>query len=169
MLRHFGGWDNDLSARYVVVWQEDDFQKISNSVVTVDLLRNTCNEFNDSFGVVVTWSSLSTDADDSWDKFALSLVSWGIKNGKISVDDIKDVHKLSLVFMNSLNLNIEHSVDWDIISSSFFDPICEFLFILIFDLDEMVLELSIRSIWNQLLQVVEGCDPFIDTTKSITD
>ena len=53
-------------------------------------------------------SGFTTDADNSWDEAALSLVGWGVEDGKISMDDVEDVHKLSLVFMNSLYLNIIH-------------------------------------------------------------
>lgn len=80
MLRHFSSRNDDLCARHVVVWQEDHLQQVSDLVVTVHLLRYRGNQFDDSFGVVVSWGSLSTNADHSWDELASSLVSWGIEN-----------------------------------------------------------------------------------------
>ena len=113
-------------------------------------MGNGCDQLDESLGVVVTWSGFTTDADDSWDEFALSLVGWGIKDCKISEDNIKDVHELSLVLMNSLNLNIVHNVMtvWHIISGSLLNPISELLFVLLLDLDKLILELLIVCVWH---------------------
>lgn len=113
MLRELGSWDNDLSARDVVVWQENDLKKISNLWVVVNLEGNGSDQLDDSLGVMVTWGSFTTDHDNSWDEFVSSLVLWSIEDCEISVNDIKDVHKLSLVLVNSLNLDIEHSITGD--------------------------------------------------------
>jgi hypothetical protein len=94
---------------------------------------------------------------------------WGIKNSEVSVDDVKNVHKLSLVFMNSLDLNVIHCIYWNIISSLFFDPVSKFSFVFLLNLDELILELLIFGIWNQISQIVKSSNPFIYTSKSVTD
>lgn len=111
MLGEFGSWDNDLSARHVVIWQEDDLEEISNVVVVVDLEGDGSDKLDDSLGVMVTWGSFTTDHDNSWDEFVSSLVLWSIEDCEISMNDIKDVHELSLVLVNSLNLDIEKSIN----------------------------------------------------------
>lgn len=169
MLRELGSWDNDLSARNVVVWQEDDLKKVSNLWVVVYLEGNGGNQLDDSLGVMVTWGSFTTDHDNSWDEFVSSLVLWGIEDCEISVNDIKDVHELSLVLMNSLNLDIEHRITGDFETGSFLDPCSKFGFVLLLDGNEFLLEGFIASIWFELVKVVKGGDPLINATKGITD
>ena len=169
MLRHLSSRDDDLSARNVVIWQEYNLQQVSNFVITVNLLGYSGNELNNGFGVVISRSGLSSDADDSWHEFALSLVSWGIENTKISVNDVKDVHELSLVLMNSLNLDVIHSINWDIVSSLGLDPCSQSFLVLDFDCNELILELLVSGIWHQVSQVIEGSDPLIDSSEGLTD
>jgi len=171
MLGQLSGWDDDLGAGNVVVWQEDHLQEIADLVVAVYLLGNGSDQLDESLGVVVTWSGLTTDADNSWDEAVLSLVGWGVEDGKISMDDVEDVHKLSLVLMYSLNLDIEHDVlsARDIVAGPFLNPSGELALVLLLDSDELVLELSVGSVWHQLSQVVESGDPLVDTTEGVTD
>ena len=137
--------------------------------IIVDLEGNSGDQLDNSLGVMVTWSSFTTDHDNSWDEFVLSLVLWGIEDSEISMNDIKDVHELSLVLMNSLNLDIEHGITGDSVTSSFLDPCGEFGFVLLFDGNEFFLEGFIAGIWFELFKVVEGGDPLINATKGITD
>ena len=118
---------------------------------------------------MVTWCCLSTDADNSWHKFGSSFVSWGIKDSEISVDDGEDVHELSLVLMNSLDLDIIHSINWYVVSSFSLDPLSQSPLILIFDFNELILELLISGIRDQVSQVVKSSNPLIDASKSLTD
>lgn len=140
-------------------------------VVAVYLLGNGSDQLDESLGVVVTWSGFTTDADNSWDEAALSLVGWGVEDGKISMDDVEDVHKLSLVLMYSLNLDIEHDVlsARDIVAGPLLNPSGKLALVLLLDSDELVLELSVASVWHQLSQVVESGDPLVDTTEGVTD
>ena len=39
------------------------------------------------------------------------------QNGEVSVNDIKDIHHLSFILMNTLNLNIIQGVKWNINTS----------------------------------------------------
>ena len=91
-------------------------------MIVVDCVLNSSDELNDGFGVVISWSSFSTDHDDLWNKFGSSLVNWSFQNKKISVDNLKDVHKLSLILVNSLDLNIIHGINWNIIASVLLHP-----------------------------------------------
>jgi len=75
-------------------------------MITVNFLGNGCDELNESFSIVISRGGLSTDHDDSWDEFVLSLMLWSVKDCEISMDNPKDVHELSLVLVNSLNLDI---------------------------------------------------------------
>lgn len=138
-------------------------------MVTIDFLGNGGNELDESFSVVICRCGLSSNADNSWNKLVLSLVSWSIKDLEVSMNNIKNVHELSLILMNSLDLDIIHGVDWNFIASLFFNPNGKFLLVLLFDLDELILELLIIGIWDQISQVVKSSDPLINTSESITD
>ena len=138
-------------------------------MVVVDLVLDTGDQLDDCFSVVVTWSGLSSDANDSWNELGSSLMLWGIKDGQVSVDDVEDVHELSLVLMDSLDLDIVHAVDWNIDSGVLLDPSGKLGFVRSLDLDESVLEVFVTSIWHELLQVLEGSDPLIDSTEGIAD
>ena len=138
-------------------------------MVVVNLLRHRGDQFNDSLCVVVTWGSLSSDHDNSWHELILSLVSWGIKDFEISMDNIEDVHHLSLILMNSLDLNVIQSVDWDVISGLLLNPFGESHLVLVLDLDELVNESLVGGIWHQKLQVVQSGDPLINSSEGVTD
>lgn len=85
------------------------------------------------------------------------------------MDHREDIHKLSLVFVNSLHLDIVHGINWHIVSSFGFDPCGQSSLVLYLNLNELVLELLVSCIWHQVPQVVKGGDPLIDTTKGLTD
>lgn len=83
---------------------------------------------------MVTRGSFSTDHGDPRDELFLSLMDRGILNLEISVDDVKDVHKLSLVLVHSLYHNIIKSLYWDIEAGVFLYPLSKsFLSLLLHD------------------------------------
>jgi hypothetical protein len=84
------------------------------------------------------------------------------------MNDIQDIHELSLVFVDSLNLDIVKSIERHIITGLVFDPLSQFFLVSSFDLDELIDEILIISEWNKLLQVVKRSDPFINSSKSFT-
>lgn len=118
---------------------------------------------------MVTWSGLTTDHDDSRNKLVLSLVGWSVQDFEVSVDNVQNIHHLSLVLVNSLYLNIEHGVNWNIITCLFLDPSSECSFILFFNLNELVNESLVGGIWRKLSQIVKSSDPLVNTSKSVTD
>lgn len=118
---------------------------------------------------MVSWSGLTSNANNSWNELASSLVMRCVKDLKVSVNNKKNIHHLSLVLVNSLDLNVIKSVKWNIISSVFLDPGLKFCLVLSLDLNETVLEILISGIRSKLLQVFKGSDPLIDSSKSVTD
>lgn len=82
---------------------------------------------------------------------------------------VKDIHHLSFVLVNSLNLNVVHSVDWDIEAGVVFDPLLEVNFIFSLDSNELFLEAWVSGVGIKLLEVVKSSNPLIDATKSITN
>ena len=118
---------------------------------------------------MVSRSGFSSNANNSWDEFASSLVVRCVKDLEVPVNNIENVHQLSLVLVYSLDLNVIKGVKWHIVSSVLFDPGLKFCLVLSLDLNETVLESLIGGVWHELLQVLKGSNPLIDSSKSITD
>ena len=106
MLGQLSSRDDDLSTTHIVVGEEYDLEKVTNLRIIVYFLRHTVDKFDDGLGIMVARSSLTTNHDNSRHELVLPLVSWSIEDGQVSVDDIKNVHELSLVFVNSFDLHI---------------------------------------------------------------
>ena len=65
MLGELGSWNDDLSRRNVVVWKENDLKKVSNRMIIVDLVTDSCDQLDDRLSVVITRGSLTTNGHDS--------------------------------------------------------------------------------------------------------
>ena len=59
MLAEFGGRDDDLRVRYIVVGDEDDFKVVLGDVVIVDYGSHFIDEFDDAFGSDVAGGSFA--------------------------------------------------------------------------------------------------------------
>lgn len=138
-------------------------------MVSVNLSTNSGNELDDGLCVVVSWSSFTTNHNNSWGKLVLSLVLGGVEDGKISVDDGENVHKLSLILMYSLNLNIVHGIEWDVITGSFLDPSLELHLVISLNVNKLLHERSVGGVWGDVVQVVEAGDPLIDSSEGIAE
>jgi hypothetical protein len=66
-----------------------------------------------------------------------------LEDAKISVDDVQNIHQLPLVFMYSFDLDIIKRVQRYLNASVFFDPALKPCFVLLFDGDELLQELSV--------------------------
>ena len=143
MLGQLGGWDDDLGRGNVVVWKEDNLEEVTDVTVRIDNRADSVDELDDDLGVVVSWSSLTSDHDDSWDELGVSLTSWGVLDAQVTVHDVENVEELSLVLVNSLYLDVVKRVKWDINSCVLLDPLLETEFILLLDLSELAHETSI--------------------------
>jgi len=65
MLGELGSWNDDLSRRNVVVWKENDLKKVSNLMIIVDLVTDSCDQLDDRLSIVITRGSLTTNGHDS--------------------------------------------------------------------------------------------------------
>ena len=92
---------------------------------------------------MVTWGSLTADHNNSWNELSGSLVGWSAKDALIPVNDVQDVHQLSLVLMDSFDLNIIHCVEWNIISSIVLYPLSQNFLVSSFNCNELIQEILI--------------------------
>ena len=91
-------------------------------MVMVHLVTHSGNQLDDGFGIVVSWRSLSTNCNDSWHEFVSSLALWRVEDGQVPVDDIQDVHELSLVLVDSLYLHVIQGIEWHVEAGVLLDP-----------------------------------------------
>lgn len=167
MLRKFSSRDDDLGSTDVVVGQEDNLQEVTNVVVVVNLVRDGSDELDESLGVVVAGSGLTTDHDDTRLELAGALMLRSVQNRKISVDNVQDVHELALVFVNTLDLDVIERIDRDIEAGVLLDPSGKLFLVLTLDFDESFLEVAISGIGHKLLEVLKRSDPFVNTTEGV--
>ena len=133
-------------------------------MVIINFLANSINQFNNSFCIVVTRSSFTSNHNNSWWEFVPTLILWSFKDGKVTIADVKDVHELTFIFMYSFNLNIIQRVKRNIKASFLFNPVTKFNFISTLDFNKSILEPFVTCIWDQTLQIVKTSNPFVDTT-----
>lgn len=77
------------------------------------------------------------------------------------MNNIEDVHKLSFVFMDSLDLNIKHGINVDFNVCLLKYPFFKFLLIYLFDFFPLRHKLFIFTIFLQFSEFVHMHDPFI--------
>lgn len=71
--------------------------------------------------------------------------------------------------MDSLDLDIIHGIERNVVSSLIFNPLLQLHLVLSLDFDEVGHEVGVVSVRHELLQVVERGDPLVDATESIAD
>lgn len=79
-----------------------------------------------------------------------SFIDRRIKNCQVSVANIKNVHELSLVLMDTLDLDIVHCINRDIDTGVIFDPFFKFYFVVSFNIHEFLNKILVGSIWFKL-------------------
>ena len=138
-------------------------------MIIVDLVSNGCDQLDDSLGIVVAWGSLTTDGNDSWDELVSSLVLGSVEDLKVSVNDVQNVHELSLVLVYSLDLNIIKGIERNIETGVLLNPCSQLGLVLPLDFDESVLKGLVGCVWSELLEVLKGSDPFVNSAEGITN
>lgn len=99
----------------------------------------------------VARSSLATEDGDTWSKLLPLL--WGhLLDGEVSVNDSEDVELLSLVFMYTLDLNVEERLGVDADTSSLQDVLGKSDLVGILNLCPLLLELLVI---DKVLKLVE--------------
>lgn len=98
--------DNHLGLADVVVFQEDNLEQVANVAVLVDNFAHSIDQVNDLLGHPVAGSSLATKDGDTW-QLLLPLLGAHCLESQVPVDNSKDVELLALIFVNSLDLDVE--------------------------------------------------------------
>lgn len=94
---------------------------------------------------------------------------WGFEDAEVSVNNVEDIHELSLVLVYSFDLDIVHCVEWDVESCALLNPLLKSFLVVFLDLDKSLLEVRVISIWSQLSQVLKESNPLINASKGLTE
>mmetsp|Transcript_26895 Transcript_26895/g.40991 ORF Transcript_26895/g.40991 Transcript_26895/m.40991 type:complete len:327 (-) Transcript_26895:1261-2241(-) len=169
MLRQLRSGDDHLGSRHVVVGEEDHLQEVSDAVVIVDFLRNGSDELDESLGVVVAGSSLSADHDDAGHELLLSLTLRSSEDLQVSVDNVENVHQLTLVLVNTLNLDVVKSINGNIKAGVLLHPGLELNLVLSLNVDEPVDEVLVAGVGHQLGEVIKASHPLVDAAHGVAE
>jgi hypothetical protein len=151
VLTDIRGRCDDLTLGNVVVLDEDDLQGITNLRVIVDNSANLVDKVNNALGHPVTRSSLATE-DRNSRLHLLSLLWRHSLQSEITVDDTEDVELLTLVLVNTLDLNVKQGCRVDFYAGSLLDVVGKAGLVGKLDVLESFAELLVIGIVLDLVQ-----------------
>lgn len=156
MLTDIAGRDNDLSLADVVVFHENNLKQITNLLIVVDDLADLVDQVNNRLGHPVPRRSLASE-DANSGLHLLPLLWLHVLELEIAMDDAEDIELLSLVLVDTLDLDVEQAgwVDRDAVG--FLDVLRKPDFVRVLDLLELLAEFFVV---NECLQLVEQREVF---------
>ena len=127
MLTEFCSGNDNLSVRNIVVCEVNNFEKITNVTVVIDLFglkevisivelkqknlkyfaylfSNGVDELDNSFSADIARCSFTSEHNGSGLEFSCSVFDGCSLDFQITMDDVENVHELSLVFVDTLDL-----------------------------------------------------------------
>ena len=98
-----------LSIRDPVVRQKNYFEQAPSLSIIVQYRRNLVDKLDDVFGIFVSWSSFAWKHHNSRNNM-LSLFRRHLFDSQVTINNVKYVHKLPFVLMNSFYMDIEQGI-----------------------------------------------------------
>ena len=128
LLAYISGRNEYLSRTYVVVLKEHYVELFLDSGVLVDILRYLAKELDYSLCHLISGSRLCSE-----NKGLRSDIEIGILlEIKVESDDIERIEKLTLIFVQALDLNVEDRMSIDLLARLMIEVIgkCDFVIVL---------------------------------------
>ena len=100
----------DFANRHAEVFNEYDLHHILDALIVIDLLRDRIDETHRLLCNIIAWRSLAAKEIRCWQR----AVSRIILQAMILIHDMQDIHDLSLVRMDALDLDIELGIRIDL-------------------------------------------------------
>lgn len=114
--------------------------------VIVNHSTNSIDKLNDDFCCIIAWSSFASDHDYSWHEFVLSLSLGRVLNCQVSVHHVQDVHKLSLVLVYALHLDVVKCIERDHNAGSLLNIFLQLSLVSPLDFEESIDEILIGCV-----------------------
>jgi hypothetical protein len=168
VLADFGSRDDDFGIGDTVVGEIDDLKESTNLLMIVNNICDAVDEFDDSFGIDIPRGSLTTNEYGSWEDLE-SIFRGGIKNLKVSMNDVESIHQLSLVLVNSLHHDIEDGVLIDCDVAVSLHPLRQSRLVHLLHLNPLLLELWIILILGESAQLLQILCPSIISNVGTID
>lgn len=160
MLADVGGRTDDFGLADVVVFDEDDFEQVADVRVVVDHCAHAVDQVNDRLGHPVSWSSLAAEDGDTRGQLGAFLGAHGL-DAEVAVDDTQDVKLLTLVLMETLDLDIEQGLGVDFDARGFEDVFGQTLLVGGLDGSPLGLELLVVDEAFQLVEQGEVLEELV--------
>ena len=106
MFRNVGGRVNEFANGNAKIFNEDDFKFGVNECVVIDKFGDGKNKANSFFGDEVTGCSLAAEKVSGRSR----VIAWVGLKFVVLPNDVKNIHKLAFVRVNTLNLNVENRI-----------------------------------------------------------
>jgi len=154
--------DDFFSKRDAVVGDEDDLEQVADDRISIDDIGNSVDETDDELCSLISSSSLTGKDADLGDD-SLALFRRHLADCEVTVDDTEDVEELTLVFVDTLDLDIKESlgVDLNLALKDLVDAVTK---------DALVAELCITESLEEIvrddslrdgLEQIQIADPFV--------
>ena len=151
LLGEIGGRNNALGEGNPVVRHEGDLEFALDAGVGVDLGANGVDRLDDELGGVIARRSLGRE-----DEGARRDVEVGVlEQAAVEPKDVEQVEVLALVFVEALDLHIEHGGGVNLNAALIKDALGEFFFVRVFNRHEFLAERSVVGRGLKLAQQVE--------------
>jgi hypothetical protein len=85
------------------------------------------------------------------------------------VNGVEDVHELAFVLVDTFDLHVEQSVDWDNNAGFLLDPGSKTNFVLGLYSRKFLYKFGVLFVSTELTQVVKVTDPLVNRSDSVTD
>ena len=128
LLRNICCWNDETCFGHIVVFNHNYLQMRRNFRIVFDDLRQDQNQVDNILGNGVGWCCFSTKENSQW--AGRNVTSLDVQ---ILVDDIEDIHLLTLVLMQTLDLYIKNRIWIDLHTLVFQDMSLQFSFVVLFD------------------------------------
>ena len=149
--------ENDLAVGDLVILDEDDLQLVVKGRIIVDGLCDRVDQLDDQLRDLIACRCFRTENECS----RIELHSRILEQLIPEVHDVQDIQELSLVLMQTLDLNVEDRVRIDIHAVMLVDIVRKALLVAQLNAHELLLRLLVVDEETKLRNLGEICDPLL--------
>lgn len=162
VLADIAGRADDLCLADIVVGQVNDLEGVANILVIVDNLANLVDKVDDCLGHPITRSSLAAKNRHTRRQLLALFRGHGF-DLQIAVNDTENVQLLTLVLVNTLDLNIKQRGWVDLYTIVLQNVLCESHLVGVLDIAELLAELLVIDKSFELVKQGEILEELVST------
>ncbi len=155
--REFGSRNDVAGSGDVIVGYEDHLEALAHCGIVVDDVRHVVDELDDQLGDGIAGRRLAGEDHGARDSGLAPAAAQAVVEG----DHVKQVEQLALVFVNALDMDVEHGLPIDLDAQVLVDEGGQALFVVLLDGAEGAAEGSVVRQRGKALQLVQIGDPVL--------